>query len=217
MRSRRAESNDPAPDHTIRALSKGGSPRVEIVPTPGGVTIEIRPLARTPAARRRLVLLAIVLLAAAMIGGVRIGRVWESGLRRGAFEDLPLTLLVPLTLAVGVSTPFALLGLAALAFAEESIEVGPDCVSIRTTAFESTRERVIPRGELEAWQETFRPLPPWWTWALRRLAARSGGRWIPVAGAAGNAEKRAIGISLARATGVPLIGPSGRRADKIEG
>lgn len=207
---------DPAPDHTIRALTKGGSPRVEIVPTAGGVAIEIRPLARTRTARRRLALLAAGVLAAAMLGGIRVGRAWEAGLRRGSFDELPLVLLVPMTLAVGVSTPLALLGLAALAFAEETIEVGPDAVSIRTTAFETTRVRVVARGKLEAWQETFRPLPPWWTWALRRLAARCGREWIPLAGAAGNAEKRAIGIALAKATGVPLIGPSGRRIDPAQ-
>ncbi len=115
-----------------------------------------------------------------------------------------------MTLAVGVSTPLALAGLAALAFAEERIEVTPDRVSIRSTAFERTRVEVIARGDLDAWVETYRPLPPWWTWAFRRLAARAGRRLVPVAGAAGHAEKRAIGLALARATGLPLLGVSGR-------
>ena len=194
-------------------MKKGVSPRIEILPAAGGVTIEIRPLARTAGARRRLVLLAAIVLATAMLGAMRVGRVWETGLRRGSFDDLPLALLVPLTLAVGVSTPLALLGLAALAFAEETIEVGADTVSIRTTAFEKTRVRIVPRAELDAWQETFRPLSPWWTWAFRRLAARCGRRLIPLAGAAGNAEKRRIAVCLARATGVPLYGAGGRRIE----
>ncbi len=179
-------------------------------PSAGGIAIEIRPLVRTRAARWRLAVLAAAVLAAALLGGARLARVWETGLRRGAFEDLPLEILVPLSLAVGLSTPLALLGLAALAFAEERIDVTPESVEIRTTAFERTRVRVIARSELTAWQETYRPLRPWWTWAFRRLAARAGGRLVAVAGAAGHAEKRAIGLTLARATGTPLLGAAGR-------
>ncbi len=158
-------------------------------------------------------LAAAGILAAALSGGARLARVWETSLRRGAFEELPLTILVPMSLAVGVSTPLALLGLAALAFAEERIEVTPDTVSIRTTAFERTREHTISRRDLDAWVETYRPLPPWWTWAFRRLAARAAGRLVPVGGAAGHAEKRAIAVALARATGVPLLSTSGRPID----
>ncbi|MGH9369415.1 MAG: hypothetical protein ACRD3M_17310 [Thermoanaerobaculia bacterium] len=191
-------------------MSKGGSPRIVVQPSAGGVSIEIRPLVRTRAARWRLGVAGAGILAAALVGGARLARVWETGLRRGAFEELPLEILVPLTLAVGVSTPFALLGLAALAFAEERIEVTPDSIEIRTTAFERTRVRIIPRRQLTAWRETYRPLPPWWTWAFRRLAARADGRLVPVAGAAGHAEKRAIGLTLARATGTPLVGTAGR-------
>jgi hypothetical protein len=139
--------------------------------------------------------------------------VWETGLRRGTFDDLPLEILLPVSLAVGLSTPFALLGLAALAFAEERIDVTPENVEIRTTAFERTRVRVIPRRELSGWQETYRPLPPWWTWAFRRLAARSGSRLVPVAGAAGHSEKREIGLALARATATPLFATSGRTVE----
>jgi hypothetical protein len=196
-------------------LSKGGSPRVVIQAAAGSVSIEIRPLVRTRGARWRLGLAGAAILAAALYGGARLARVWESGLRKGAFQELPLTILVPVTLAVGISTPFALLGLAALAFAEERIDVTPDAVAIRTTAFERTRVRVIARRDLVAWVETYRPLPPWWTWAFRRLAARAGGRLVPVAGAAGHAEKRAIGLGLSRATGVPLVGPGGRPLEAV--
>ena len=177
---------------------------------PNGVSIEIRPLVRTRLGRWRLGLAGAGILAAALYGGGRLARVWDAGLRRGSFDDLPLAILVPVTLAVGLSTPFALLGLAALAFAEERIDVSLDSVTIRTTAFERTRIREIPRRDLTAWVETYRPLSPWWTWAFRRLAARAGGRLHPVAGAAGHAEKRAIGLCLARATGTPLVAPSGR-------
>jgi hypothetical protein len=191
-------------------LSKTGSPRIVVRQEAGGVSIEIRPLARSRAARWRLGLAGAAVLAAALYGGGRLSRVWETGLRRGAFEELPLVILLPVTLAVGVSTPLALLGLAALAFAEEQIDVRPESVEIRTTAFERTRVRLIRRQDLDAWVETYRPLPPWWTWAFRRLAARAAGRLYPVAGAAGPAEKREIGIRLAQATGTPLLAVSGR-------
>jgi hypothetical protein len=198
------------PDHTIGSLSKGGSPRIVVQVSPAGISIEIRPLVRTRAARWRLGLLAAAVLAAALAGGSRLARVWEGSLRRGAFEELPLVALLPMTLAVGVSTPLALAGLAALAFAEERIDVTADEVSIRTTAFERTRVQTIPRRDLVAWVETYRPLPPWWTWAFRRLAARVGTRLVPLAGAAGHGEKRVIGLRLARATGLDLLGVSGR-------
>lgn len=179
-------------------------------PEPDGVSIEIQPLVRTRLGRWRLGLAGAGILAAALYGGSRLVRVWDAGLRRGSFDDLPLAILVPVTLAVGLSTPFALLGLAALAFAEERIDVSAESVAIRTTAFERTRVRVIRRQDLTAWVETYRPLPPWWTWAFRRLAARAGGRLHAVAGAAGHTEKRAIGLRLARATGTPLLATSGR-------
>ncbi|HTO88912.1 MAG TPA: hypothetical protein VMR54_15435 [Thermoanaerobaculia bacterium] len=191
-------------------MSNTGSPRVLTQVTAGGVSIEIRPLVRTRGARWRLGLAGAVILAAALSGGARLGRVWETGLRKGSFEELPLMILLPVTLAVGVSTPLALLGLAALAFAEERIDVTPDTVTIRTTAFEATLQRVIPRKDLVAWVETYRPLSPWWTWAFRRLAARAEGRLVPVAGSAGQGEKRAIGLTLALVTGVPLLAASGR-------
>jgi hypothetical protein len=191
-------------------LSKGGSPRVVVVISPAGTSIEIRPLVRTRAARWRLGFLAAAVLAAALAGGTRLSRVWEGSLRRGGFTELPLAALLPMTLAVGVSTPLALAGIAALAFAEERIDVTSEQISIRTTAFERTRIQTIPRRDLIAWVETYRPLPPWWTWAFRRLAARVGTRLVPVAGAAGHSEKRAIGLRLARATGVDLLGVSGR-------
>ena len=71
--------------------------------------------------------------------------------------------------------------------------------------------RVIPRRELDAWIETLPParalvdvgLP-----AARGARRRAGS--IPVAGAAGPGEKRAIALALARATGVPLVGVGGR-------
>ena len=192
-------------------MSRTASPRIVIRPEAGGgVSIEIRPLVRSRAARWRLGLAGAAVLAAALYGGSRLSRVWETGLRRGAFDDLPLALLVPVTLAVGVSTPLALLGLAALAFAEERIDVTAESVAIRTTAFERTRVRLIRRQDLAAWVETYRPLAPWWTWAFRRLAARAAGRLYPVAGAAGPAEKREIGLRLAQATGTPLLTVSGR-------
>jgi hypothetical protein len=174
------------------------------------VTVLIPALASDRAWRLRLAVLGICIAGAATLGSLRLGRAWETAFRRGNFLDLPLPLLVFLSLAVLVSAPLSLIGLTALAFAEERIEVGPEAVTIRTTAFEKIREQRIPAAELECWRETLWPLPPWWTWAVKRLAARSAGKLHPVAGAVGPREKRAIGLALARATGKPLIGDFGR-------
>lgn len=181
-----------------------------MVSGPDGLVVEIRPLVRTRGGRVRLAALAAGVAGAALLGAARLAAAWETGLRRGEFGDLPLPILVLLSVAVGVAAPAALAGLAALAFAEERIEVGPDTIVFRRTAFERTSTVRIERSELECWRETYRPLPPWWTWAVRRLAARAGGRLHPLAGAASAKEKRAIGAALAKATGKPLIGASGR-------
>lgn len=191
-------------------MSNRDGERVRITPLPSGLLIEIRPLVRRRRDRVRLLLIALLLLAAAFLGGARLASAWEAGLRKGDFSDLPLPILAGLTIAIGVSTPLTLLGLAALSFAEETVEVGGNEIVIRTAAFERTRVYRIPRSELECWRQTLLPLPPWWTWAVERLAARSGGRLTPIAGMAGPKEKRRIGAALARATGVPLIRDFGR-------
>jgi hypothetical protein len=178
---------------------------------PGGLSIEIRPLAGSRPWRRRLVAAVFVVVAAALFGAARLVPLWETSLKRGNFNELPLPLLLFLTLAVGISTPLTLLGLAALAFAEEAVDVSPDEVVITTTTFERTRVRRIPLIELDCWRETSIPLPPWWSWSVKRLAARSRGRLYPLAGGAGPKEKRAIGLALARATGRPLVGDFGRK------
>lgn len=165
---------------------------------------------RKAGTRRRLLALAAVILLAALLGGVRLGSSWEAGLRKGDFSDLPLPVLVALSLSIGVSTPLALLGLAALAFGEETIEIDGDTITIATTAFERTRAQSIRREDLECWRETVWPLPPWWTWAVQRLAARAAGRLHPLAGAASPREKRLIGMALARATQKPLVGDFGK-------
>lgn len=177
---------------------------------PGGLSIEIRPLAGSRRWRRRLVAAVSVVVAAALFGATRLVPLWETSLKRGNFNELPLPLLVFLTLAVGISTPITLVGLAALAFAEEAVDVSPDEVVISTTTFERTQVRRIPLEELDCWRETSVPLPPWWSWSVKRLAARSKGRLYPIAGGAGPKEKRAIGLALARATGRPLVGDFGR-------
>lgn len=202
----------PCPDHTIPLLSTRSEPaRVRILARPDGLTIEIQPLVRVRAARVRLALVTVLVLAGALVAAARLGRAWDQGLRRGSFSELPLPLLIALSAAVGASAPAALLGLAALAFAEERIEIRPDTVTIQSTAFERTRTVRIPRSELAHWRETYLPLPPWWSWAVRRLAARAGGRLHSVGGAAGPREKRMIAQALARATGTPLIGVWGAR------
>ena len=192
-------------------LARGkGPPRVAITPRAGGVTVAIPALAADRVWRLRMAATAAAVAGAALLGSLRLGHAWESALRRGDFGDLSLPLLLFLSLSVLVSAPLALVGLAALAFAEESIDVSPDEITIRTTVFEKTRTERIPARELDCWRETLWPLSPWWTWAVTRLAARSGGRLHPIAGAAGPKEKRTIGLALAAATGKPLIGDRGR-------
>jgi hypothetical protein len=153
---------------------------------------------------------ALVVGGSALLGSARLVQAWEAGLRRGDFGDLPLPLLILLTAAVLVSAPLALIGLSALAFAEERIEVGPERILIERTAFERTRTDFLTRAQLECWRETYWPLPPWWTWSVRRLAARGAGRLYPIAAAAGPRQKREIGRLLAEATGKPLLGPRGK-------
>lgn len=177
---------------------------------PGGLSIEIRPLAGWRRWRRRLAAAAVVVVAAALVGAARLVPLWETSLKRGNFSELPLPLLAFLTLAVGISTPVTLVGLAALAFSEEAVEVDAQEVLITTTTFERTRVRRIPLAELDCWRETSIPLPPWWSWSVKRLAARSKGRLFPLAGGVGPKEKRAIGLALARATGRRLVGDFGR-------
>lgn len=201
--------------------------RVLITPMPSGLHIEIRPLVRRRRDRLRLLATAGALVGAGFFGGIRLADAWETGLQKGDFGDLPLPLLVVLTAAVGLAAPLALLGLAALAFAEETVDVRPDEIVIETSAFERTTVRRISRGQLECWRETFLPLPPWWTWAVERLAAQAGGRMLPLAGMAGPREKRRIAAALAVATGRPIVrdfakglGPrrrpaAGRLSDKI--
>jgi hypothetical protein len=181
-----------------------------MTPRPGGLTIEIRPLVRSRAWRLRLVVGAVIVVAAALFGVSRLVPLWETSLRRASFAELPLPLLLFLSLAVGISTPLTLIGLAALAFAEETVDVTADEVVISTSAFERTRVRRIPLAELDCWRETWTPLPPWWSWSVTRLAAKSGGRLHPIAGGAGPKEKRRIGLALAQATGRPLLADFGR-------
>lgn len=198
-------------DHTIASVSNRDEGRVRILASSAGLRIEILPLARTRGGRARLAAVAGIVLAATLYGAAHLGEAWETGLRRGEFSDLPLGILLALTVAIAVSTPLAFIGLSALAFSEEIIAVGSETVTIETAAFEKTRVRRIRLGELESWRETYLPLPPWWTWAVKRLAARVGDSLEPLAGAAGPKDKRLIGIALARATGKPLLDDWGRR------
>jgi hypothetical protein len=201
------------PNHTIRVLSRGGDDRVVIEPVPGGLEIRIQPLAGRRSWRWRVGILGALVASAALAGSIRLAGAWENGLKRGEFSDLPLPALVLLSLSIVGAAPFALAGLAALAFAEERILVSSEEIRVDTTAWERTQTLRIARADLECWRETRLPLPPWWTWAVTRLAARANGRLHPLAGAAGPKEKRRVGLALAKATGKPLIGDFGRRLD----
>ena len=192
-------------------LSNGKAPRIAITPRAGGISVAIPALAGDRGWRWKMAATAAAVAGADLLGSLRLGRAWEAAIRRGDFGDLSLPLMAFLSVAVVLSAPLALVGLAALAFAEERIEAGPEAVTIQTTVFERTRTRTIPLGELECWRETLWPLPPWWTWSVTRLAARSRGKLHPVAGAASPREKRAIAVALAEATGKPLMADFGRR------
>jgi hypothetical protein len=194
-------------------LSTIQADRVVIAPTPGGLEVRVLPLAGRRSWRWRIALAAAVVSGAALAASIRLAGAWENGLKKGEFSDLPLPVLLLLSASVVGSTPFALAGLAALAFGEERILVSAEEIRVDTTAWEKTRTVRIPRAALECWRETRMPLPPWWTWAVTRLAARAGGRLHAVAGAAGPKEKRRIGLALAQATGKPLIADFGRRLD----
>ncbi len=179
--------------------------RVQITALPSGLRVEIGPLVRRRRERLRLLAVAATLVAATVFGGARLVSAWDAGLRKADFSDLPLPALLALSVAVGVSAPFALLGLSALAFAEETIEVGPEEIRIETVVFETVRRKRLLRRDLDCWRETFLPLSPWWTWAVERLAARVDGRLYPLAGMAGPKEKRAIADALSRATAKPIV------------
>ena len=138
----------------------GKGPRIAITPRAGGLTVTIPPLVQDRGWRRRLAAIALAVAATALLGAWRLGLAWDSGMRRGDFGDLPMPVLVFLSLAVLVSAPLALIGLAALAFAEERIDVEPEGVTIRTTAFEKTRTAVIAADALDGWRETYWPLSP---------------------------------------------------------
>jgi hypothetical protein len=181
-----------------------------ITPLPAGLRIEIKPLVRSRRQRRRLALMAAGLVIAALFAAARLASIWEAGLRRGNYSELSVPVLIALSAAVGVSTPLVLLGLAALAFAEEIVEVGPEEIVIRTAALEALKVRRIDHAALECWRETLLPLPPWWTWAVARLAVRASGRLHPIAAMAGPREKRMIGAALARATGKPFVDDFGK-------
>jgi hypothetical protein len=197
------------PDHTIATVSNRDE-RIRIDARPEGLSVEIRPFARTRRGRGWLAAVAVVVLAAALFGAAHLANAWEAGFRAGRFNELPLPVLIALTITVAVSTPLAFVGISALAFAEETISVGREEITITTAAFERVRIRRIRRPDLRGWKETYVPLSPWWTWAVKRLAARLDDGLVPIAGAAGPKDKRRIGIALAQATGLPLSDDFGR-------
>ena len=189
----------------------GKGPRIAITPRAGGLTVTIPPLVQDRGWRRRLAAIALA------VGGDRTAReptgsAWPGTPGCAGETSATCRCRSSSFCRSRSSCPprSPSIGLAALAFAEERIDVAPEGVTIRTTAFEKTRTAVIAAEALECWRETYWPLSPWWTWAVKRLAARSRGRLYPIAGAAGPAEKRAIGLALAAATGKPLVGDRGR-------
>ena len=184
--------------------------RVQITPLASGLRIEIGPLVRRRRDRLRLLGVAAALLTATLFGGPAWSR---RGIPACGKAISPTCRCRPCwrSRSPWGSTPFALLGLSALAFAEETVVVGPEEIVIETAVFERVTRTRIARRDLDCWRETFVPLPPWWTWAVERLAARAGGRLLPLAGMAGPKEKRRIASALAQATGKPIVRDFGRR------
>jgi hypothetical protein len=191
-------------------MSNRDEERVCIRPLPEGLTVEIRPVARTARGRAGLTAASVIVMAAALYGTAHLGDAWEAGLKSGRFSEPPLGILAVLSLAVAVCTPLAFVGIFALAFAEETIVVGPEALVIETSALEKRRVRRIELEKLHCWRETYLPLAPWWTWAVKRLAACLGDRLEPVAGSASPKDKRRIGLALAQATRKPLLDDFGR-------
>src|SRR5262249_30271455 len=143
-------------DHTIATVPNRDE-RIRIDTRPEGLTVEIRPFARTRRGRGWLAAAAVVVLAAAVFGASHLADAWEAGFRAGRFTDLPLPVLIALTFTVAVSTPLAFIGISALAFAEETISVSRAEITITTAAFERVRVRRIRRPDLRGWKQTYLP------------------------------------------------------------
>src|SRR5262249_47383962 len=90
-------------------LSMRPEGRVPIQPRPGGGGGEMSPLVKARGWRWRIAGIGAGVAAAALLGCSRLFEAWETGLKRSDFTDLPLPLLIALTLAILVSMPLAFL------------------------------------------------------------------------------------------------------------
>lgn len=166
------------------------SERIAVRADSRGVRIEIAPPVSSAPLRRRLVAAASLLSVGTLLGAIRLAGEWRQF--AAGRETLPAGALFGMTLAVLVGAPGALIGLVALFFAEETLEIDRGAVTREISIFGAGERRTLPRTPSTRLVWTTRPVPPWWTWTFRRLALVTGGERLGVGATLGNAEKTAL-------------------------
>lgn len=166
--------------------------------SPESVRIEIAPPVSSPALARRLIVAASLLAIGTFVAVLRLSSEWHQlAMGRG---NLPPGALGILSLAVLCGAPAAFFGLAALFFAEETLDVRPGEI-VREIALFGRGDRLrCPRDGQTRLVWTNRPVAPWWTWTFRRLAIVHGPQRIGIGATLGNSEKSALASLIA-----PLI------------
>lgn len=155
-----------------------------------GVRIEIAPPISSAPLRRRLVAAASVLSLGTLLGAIRIAGEWRQV--AAGRETLPAGALFGMTVAVLLGAPGALVGLVALFFAEETLEIERGAITREISIFGAGERRTLPRTAATRLLWTTRPVPPWWTWTFRRLALVTGVERLGIGATLGNAEKAAL-------------------------
>ena len=166
--------------------------------SPESVRIEIAPPVSSPPLARRLVAAASLLALGTFVAVLRLSSEWhQTAAGRG---NLPPGALGVLSLAVLCGAPAAFFGLAALFFAEETLDVRPREIVREIALFGRGDRRRCPRDASTRLLWTNRPVAPWWTWTFRRLAIVHGEEKIGIGATLGNSEKTALAEILS-----PLI------------
>jgi len=168
----------------------GSSGRILARADPNGVRIEILPPISSPPLARRFYAAGSVIALGSILAVLRIAAEWRQ-VANGR-DTVPLLLLAALTAAVVLGSPFALFGLAALLFAEETLEIGSAEIVREIAVFGRESRRPLPRAGGTAVRWTTWPVAPWWTWTFKRLALVSGRERMGVGATLGNSEKREL-------------------------
>lgn len=161
-----------------------------------GVRIEIAPPVSSAPLRRRLLAAASLLSAGTLLGAIRLAEEWRH-IAAGR-ETIPAGALFGMTVAVLLGAPAALVGLVALFFAEETLEIERDAITREISIFGAGERRTLPRTDATRLLWTTRPVPPWWTWTFRRLALVTGAERLGIGATLGNAEKTVLEEMLRR-------------------